>query len=680
MSAFYVTTPIYYVNDKPHIGTAYSTIAADVLARYHRLRGQPTRFLTGLDEHGLKLERRAREQGMEPQAYVDMMVPPFRAAWTQLRCEHDDFIRTTEPRHKQRVHELWRRCKAAGDIFEDDYEGLYCVGCEAYYTEKDLLEGNVCPIHKKPVEVLKERTSFFRLSAFSDKLLAFYEANPKFVQPEGRFNEVKSFVKEGLKDLSISRSTFSWGVTVPDQPNHVVYVWFDALTNYMSSLEGPARADEKSPLMDQFWAPNGRVIHIVGKDILRFHAVYWPAFLMSAGLTPPTQVWAHGWLTVDGQKMSKSLGNFIPPGPVVEALGADVLRYYLMRDIAFGQDGDFSHQSLFARYHGELGNGLGNLLNRVVATIVKNSFDGKVPAVALDQLNDLDRGLLTKAKEAATLAARQLDEVHPTRALESIWELVAAANKYVDQTEPWKLAKQGELERLGQVVYVVLEALRYLGVMLWPYMPDKCDALLAQLGLSSLAPNVGRDLWPTETKALPAGTQTQPGAALFPRFDKDQEKAMLDKLIPKVEPVAEAPDAGNVTSAAAPAAAAPAASTTPVKDRELAAKADTSFDEFMKLDLRVGEVKTAERVKKSDKLLRLEVDLGPLGTRQILAGIGKHYAPEDLVGKRIAVLANLPPRKMMGLESQGMVLAAGDGEVLSVMHPHKDVPLGSTIA
>jgi methionyl-tRNA synthetase len=670
MSAFYVTTPIYYPNDRPHIGTAYSTIVADVLARYQRLRGVHTHFLTGLDQHGLKLERRAQELGLSPQAFVDSMVPAFKEAWSDLNCRYDDFVNTTEPRHKERAQELWRRCEERGDIYLANYQGLYCVSCEAYYTEKDLLEGNVCPIHRKPVETLSEETYFFKLSAYGDKLLAFYEANPKFVQPEGRLNEVKSFVREGLKDLSLSRSTFSWGVPVPGRPEHVMYVWFDALTNYISVLGAPQRKGEAAPLFDQFWPPSARAVHIVGKDILRQHAIYWPAFLLSAGIAPPSQILAHGWLTVDGQKMSKSLGNFIPPKPLVEAVGADVLRYYLMREVALGQDGDFSHQSLFARYHGELGNGLGNLLNRVLASIVKNSFQGKVPVVAREQLNDLDRALLEKAKESAKQAAAQLEALQPSRALESIWELVSAANKYVDQSEPWKLAKQTDLTRLGQVVYTVLETLRYLGIMLWPFMPTKCEELLSQLGLDALVPTVGNDMWPAEWGKLPGGIETRASKALFPRFEKEQEAALIQRLSPKTMPP-PAPVAKPEKAEAKKVA--PAA-------RDLSEKSAANIDDFGKLDLRVAEVRAAERVPKSDKLLRLEVDLGPLGTRQILAGIGKQYAPEDLIGKRIAVLANLPPRKMMGLESQGMVLAAGDGNVLSVLTPHNDVPVGSTIA
>jgi methionyl-tRNA synthetase len=348
MKPFYVTTPIYYVNDRPHIGTAYSTIAADVLTRYQRLRGRPGRFLTGLDEHGLKIARAAEAKGMSPQTFVDQMQAPFRDTWKLLDCEYDDFIRTSEPRHKQLVAALWERITERGDIYLGEYEDWYCVGCEMFYTEKDLLPGNICPVHQTPVERIKESSYFFRLSKYTQPLLDFYDAHPDFVKPAGRLNEVKSFVREGLRDLSLSRTSFTWGIPVPSDPKHVMYVWFDALTNYMSALGGPAQPGA-APLYDQFWPPSGHAMHIVGKDILRQHAIYWPAFLLSAGIEPPTQVWAHGWLTVNGQKMSKSLGNFLAPEPLVDAFGVDALRYYLMRDIAFGQDGDFSHENLLAR-------------------------------------------------------------------------------------------------------------------------------------------------------------------------------------------------------------------------------------------------------------------------------------------------------------------------------------------
>lgn len=660
MKPFYVTTPIYYVNDRPHIGTAYSTIAADVLARYHRLRGRPTYFLTGLDEHGLKIERRAREEAMEPQAFVDRMAPPFVEAWKKLDCKHDDFIRTSEGRHQERAQELWRRVKAAGDIYLGHYEDWYCVGCESFYTEKDLLPGGLCPAHKKPVERVKEASYFFRLSEYTDKLLGFYEKNPTYVQPESRFNEVKAFVREGLRDISISRTSFKWGVPVPDDPDHVMWVWFDALPNYISALGGPPHQDEQSPLFERFWADSGEVVHLVGKDILRFHAVFWPAFLMSAGLQPPTQVWAHGWLTVNGEKMSKSLGNFLSIDPLVESFGPDVLRFYLMRDVALGQDGDFNHRNLLGRYHGDLGNGLGNLLNRIVSSIARKNLDGKVPArPEPSALHELDQHLVATAVRCAKDAGRHMDAVAPHRALETIWELVGATNRYVDQTTPWALAKEGKRERLEQVVYAVLESLRWIGAMVWPFMPRKADALREQLGLEPIAPVAESDGWPATWGLLEPGTALQPGAALFPRFDKDQEQRLLERLVPKTEPPAPAK-----ADASAPEAAKPA----------------IAFDDFVKVDLRVGLVQSAERVPKSDKLLRLLIELGEDAPRQVLAGLGKQYTPEDMEGRRVVVVANLKPRKMMGLESRGMVLAAGTQAGPILLSAPEDVPPGSAVS
>ncbi|HKP63319.1 MAG TPA: methionine--tRNA ligase [Polyangiales bacterium] len=648
MQPFYVTTPIYYPNDKPHIGTAYSTIAADVLTRYQRLRGRASRFLTGLDEHGLKIARAAEAQNVPPQAFTDRMQAPFREAWELLDCRYDDFIRTTEPRHKQRAQALWQRIQQTGDIYLGEYEDWYCVGCETFYTEKDLLEGNLCPQHLKPIERIKEQSYFFRLSKYQDVLLDYYEKHPDFVKPAGRFNEVKSFVREGLRDLSVSRTSFSWGVPVPNDPRHVMYVWFDALSNYMTALGGPAAPGE-APLFDQFWPPAGQTIHIVGKDILRFHAVYWPAFLLSAGIAPPTQVWAHGWLTVNGQKMSKSLGNFLSPAPLAEVFGVDVLRYYLMRDIAFGQDGDFAHANLIARLNGELANGLGNLLNRVLASIVQKNLGGKVPAPVPSARNAEDDTLEAEAVRCTRVAAEHLDNVAPQRSLEAIWELVAATNRYVDRSEPWALVKRGEQERLSQVVYQVLESLRMLGVMIAPFMPTKAAALRDQLGLPPLAASTGSDQWPGAWGQLPAGTQTRPGAALFPRLDKDGERAALQKL-------------GIGEPAAAPAqpkAAAP-------KDNAPAEGGFIEYDDFAKVQLRVALVLSAERVPKSDKLLKLSLDAGDPAPRQIIAGIAQHYAPEALVGKRVVIVANLKPRKLMGLESQGMVLAASDDTGLVV--------------
>jgi methionyl-tRNA synthetase len=678
MKPFYVTTPIYYPNDRPHIGTAYSTIAADVLTRFQRLRGRPSRMLTGLDEHGLKIARAAEAQGLEIQAFTDKMQVPFREAWELLDTRYDDFIRTTEPRHKQRVVDLWNRIYATGDIFVGDYEDWYCVGCETFYTEKDLLEGHICPIHLKPIEQIKESSYFFRLSKYQQPLLDYYEKHPDFVKPAGRFNEVKSFVREGLRDLSVSRTSFTWGIPVPNDPKHVMYVWFDALANYMTALGGPAKPGD-SPLYDQFWPPAGDAVHIVGKDILRFHAVYWPAFLLSAGLQPPSQVWAHGWLTVNGQKMSKSLGNFLPPKPLADAFGVDVLRYYLMRDIAFGQDGDFAHANLIARLNGELANGLGNLLNRVLASIVQKSFGGQVPAPVASTRTAEDDTLEAEALRCSKLASEHLNQVAPQRALEAIWELVGAANRYVDRTEPWALVKRGETEKLQQVVYQVLEALRMIGVMIAPFMPSKAAALRDQLGLPPLVPTVGEDQWPGVWGLLPAGTQTRPGAALFPRLDKDQEKAALASLGVELPEEPAAKSGGKAAAKAAKVAAEKPAPKEAAAEGGEAADKSITYDDFAKVELRVALVLTAERVPKSDKLLKLSLDAGDPEPRQIVAGIAQHYAPEALLGKRVVIVANLKPRKLMGLESQGMVLAASDESGLFVTGVAGDVKPGSIV-
>ena len=669
MKPLFVSTPIYYVNDKPHIGHAYSTIAADVVSRYARLRGRPAFMLTGLDEHGLKIERKAKEENLAPKDFCDRMVPPFREAWDALLCGTDDFVRTTDPRHEEKVRRLWEMVEANGDVYLGHYEDWYCVGCEAFKTEKELLPGNICPDHKKPVERIKEESYFFKLSAYTERLLAFYDENPGFVKPEGRLNEVKAFVREGLRDLSISRTSFRWGVPVPRNPEHVMYVWFDALANYITALGGPAAPGE-SPLYDRFWQADGTTVHIVGKDILRFHAIFWPAFLLSAGIATPTQIQAHGWLTVNGEKMSKGLGNFIPPGPLVDAFGADVLRYYLMREIGFGQDGDFSHKNLITRYNGELANGLGNLLNRIVASIVRTNLGGVVPSVSEASYTDVDRAHIELAKRVARETSEHLDAILPHRALDSIFELVAATNKYVDQTAPWALAKQGEHERLGQVCYVVLESLRWLSIMLSPFMPSKCDALREQLGLSRLYAIEGLDLWPSAWGALGAGLRTHPDTPLFPRIEKDREAELLVRFgVVSETVVAPAPvkEKKKVEPKLAPEAPAPLP------------EGLITIDTFASVELKLGLVTSAERVPKADKLLKLLIDVGEASPRQILAGIAEHYAPEALVGRKLVVVTNLPPRTLRGLESNGMVLAASDANGLSVLGVDKDIVPGSRV-
>ena len=662
MKPFYITTPIYYANDTPHIGHAYTTVATDALARYHRLRGRRVRFLTGTDEHGQKIEQKASELGQSPKAFVDALSPLFRKAFEDLNCSFDDYIRTTEPRHEERVQKLWSKLQATGDIYLGHYEGWYSVADEAFVTEQELK--TLDEVTRKQVQRVKEESYFFRLSAYGEKLLEHYEKNPNFVEPRGRFNEVKSFVRAGLRDLSISRTRFTWGVPVPGDDKHVMYVWLDALTNYISALGGPAEPGE-SPLFDTFWGSDAEQIHIVGKEITRFHAVYWPAFLLAAGIELPNQIWAHGWLTINGEKMSKRLGNFIQPGPLVDEFGADVVRYYLMREVAFGQDGDFSHKNLVARYNGELANGLGNLLNRMVSSIVKRNLDGQVPKPAGDLLAE-DEELIAAAQRAAEEAANHLSGVAPYRALDAVFDLVGAANRYVDRTAPWALAKNGDTERLQRVAYTVLETLRWLSVLIAPFMPAKSDALRRQLGLAPLAPAENHDHWPQAWGELKAGTQTEPGDALFPRIDKKQEAAILARLVPSAAPAAA--DAPRTPS-----------SKTKSKNTDAASKT-IDADHFFAVDLRIGRVLEAEEIAKSKRLIKLKIDLGEPIPRQILAGIREHYAAEALLGKQVVVVANLKPRSIMGIESQGMVLAASHGSGLCVIGVDREVPTGTRVS
>jgi methionyl-tRNA synthetase len=674
---FYVTTPIYYVNDVPHLGTAYTTVAADAFARQRGLRGMQSRFLTGTDEHGLKIDRTAKERGQSPQSFVDEISQAFRTAWPKLRCEPSDFIRTTEERHKKVVQDLWTRCAQSGDIYKGEHEGWYCVACEQFYPEKDLAEGKLCSIHKKPVEWMKEPTYFFRLSKYQDRLLELYKRRPEFVLPEGRRNEVVTFVREGLKDLSVSRTSFTWGVPVPGDEEHVMYVWFDALTNYLSAVQGTEH--------EAFWPPN---LQLVGKDILRFHTVYWPAFLMSAGFSDdelPKTVFAHGFLTINGQKMGKSLRNTVEPVRLAEYFGADEVRYFLLREIALGQDGDFSHRKLIARIRAELAATLGNLLNRTLPFVAKH-FDGKVPAAKAEHDTDRERHLRERFSALVADAARAWSEFEPHRALECAVTLAIEGNGYFDARAPWLLAKDpAKKAELGTVIYHVLEVLRACSVLLWPALPDKCDALRSQLGLDPLVPIAGVDRWPSEWGGLAPGAALKPGGPLFRNITKDDEKQILadfgvtdgDTTVTETpKPVAEKP-----AVAAAPAAA-PAAMPAAVPSAEGAeGVAAIAFSDFEKVELKLGHVLQCERIPKKDKLLKLQVDLGePAGPRQIVAGIALAYKPEELVGKQIVIVANLAPRDFgKGLISHGMVLACGPSDSLSVVTIEKPMPAGTRV-
>jgi methionyl-tRNA synthetase len=653
MPRFYVTTPIYYVNDVPHLGHAYTSVASDAFRRYSLLRGRESRMLTGTDEHGLKIERAAEAAGTSPLAFADEMSLRFRAVWPELLVAPDDFIRTTEQRHIQLVQELWRRIDARGDLYLGDYEDWYCVGCESYKTEKELLPGNVCPLHAKPVEKVKEPTYFFRLEKYQKPLLDFYARHPEFIEPKERRNEVVSFVESGLKDLSVSRTSFTWGIPVPGDPKHIMFVWFDALANYWTAL-GP----EGDPL-HRFWPKAGsgaRAVHVVGKDILRFHAVYWPAFLLAAGFGEdemPSQVFAHGFLTVDGRKMSKSLRNAVDPVRLAQELGPDVLRYQLLRAIAFGQDGDFDHAAMLERYNADLGKNLGNLLSRTLGLCTKLT-GGRAPRMG--ERTDLETLLWRDVTAAVTeQIVPQWESLEVHNALAATMGVSSSANQYVDRAAPWAVAKRGDQKRVETILATLLELLGWLSILIWPAMPRKSDAMRAQLGLPPVHPSLDVDLWPPGSVSSYRGAELGAAVPLFPTYDADAVKALLDKLVPKV--------------------AAEASLEIQPPDYEVAAPTGTrrppemvTYDQFAAIDLRVGVVLACERVPKKDKLLRLSVDLGEASLRTIVAGLGRTFTPEVLLERRVVVVANLAPRDFgKGLVSHGMLLATGPEEALELV-------------
>ncbi|MDP8999958.1 MAG: methionine--tRNA ligase [Myxococcota bacterium] len=645
MRRFYITTPIYYVNDVPHLGTAYSTIAADALRRYHLLRGHATRMLTGTDEHGQKMEREAQARGVSTAQFVTEMSSRFQAAWPRLEVFPDDFIRTTQDRHKRSAQDFWRRIEKNGDLYEGTYEGWYCFGCEGYKTEKDLLPGNICPLHSKPVEWLKETTFFFRLSKYADRLLEHYRAHPGFIQPESRRNEVVSFVEGGLKDLSVSRTSFTWGIPVPEHSKHVMYVWFEALTNYWTALQD-------SEEHKKFW-DEATIIHLVGKDILRFHTVYWPAILLSAGVRLPTEVFAHGFLTFGGQKMSKSLRNAVDPigiahafGETIhggESAGAEVLRYQLLRAIAFGQDGDFDLRAMIERYNADLGKNLGNLLARTLGLCAKMT-GGTVPEIGIP--SDEEVVLLGAVERELASASVFWDAPAPHRALEDTLALCTAANVYVDRTAPWAEAKKGNSSRVGTILGTLLQVLECVSVMIWPALPSKSDEMRRQLGLAPIAPKVGEDLWPRGLRPRRAGDALAAGGSLFPTIDDAGARALIEALTPRVD-----------------------AAATPV-----------TYDQFAAVDLRVGVVRACERVAKKDKLLKLAVDLGEPEPRTIVAGLALSFQPAELVGRRVVVVTNLAPREFgKGLVSHGMLLATGPSDRMVLATVEGDAAAGAKL-
>nr|MBI3612823.1 methionine--tRNA ligase [Nitrospirota bacterium] len=661
--AFYITTPIYYVNDVPHIGHAYTTVAADVLARYRRLRGDDVFFLTGLDEHGQKVQQAAAKAGIAPQTHCDRLAPQFKNLWQRLNISNDAFIRTTEEAHKKIVQRYLQQLYDKQLIYKADYTGWYCTFDERFWTEKDVVHG-LCPDCKRPVEQISESNYFFRMGQYQDRLIRHIDSHQDFIRPQSRRNEVLGFLQKPLEDLSISRpkSRLSWGIELPFDRNYVTYVWFDALVNYVSALEYLT----EPPAMERYWPAS---VHLVGKDILTTHAVYWSTMLMALELPLPQTIFAHGWWTVNGEKMSKSRGNVVDPYAIVDEFGADAFRYFLLREVPFGQDGDFSVQALSRRTNSDLANGIGNLLSRTL-TMIDRNCDGAIPDVPQGYLESEPQKyprLLDAKKQILTLEKYLngfIEGFAFNDLLLNITSGATAVDIFIDQHEPWRLAKDpNKRAELNAVLYTAAECLRILSLYIYPVMPSTAKSIAEQLGLDI---NFSLPLLSQEIKwgELQSGTKIRKGSALFPRIESKPQGA---------KPVSESP-ATPQPIPAAPASTPSAPSPLP----QAPPPAQITIDEFQKIQLKTALVLSAERVPKSEKLLKLQVDLGS-EQRQIVAGIGKRYEPEQLIGKRIVIVANLKPAKLMGVESQGMVLAAGDKDVGGLVTVIEEVPPGTKV-
>ncbi|EFM09906.1 methionyl-tRNA synthetase [Paenibacillus curdlanolyticus YK9] len=655
--SFYITTPIYYPSDKLHIGHAYTTVAGDAMARYKRLRGYDVRYLTGTDEHGQKIERKAQESGKTPLQFVDEIVLGIKELWKKLDISYDDYIRTTEDRHKRVVERIFTKLVEQGDIYKGEYEGWYCTPCESFFPERQLNDGN-CPDCGRPVELVKEESYFFSLSKYADRLLQHFEENPEFIQPESRKNEmINNFIKPGLEDFAVSRTTFDWGIKVPNDPKHVVYVWIDALFNYISALGYDTSEDG---LYRKFWPAD---VHLVGKEIVRFHTIYWTSMLMALDLPLPKKIFAHGWWLTKEGKMSKSKGTVIDPVKLIDRYGLDVLRYFLLREVPFGSDGAFTPESFVERTNFDLANDLGNLLNRTVAMIDKY-FDGAIPAYTGD-VTAFDVLLRQQAVESIEAIEAAMEKMEFSVALTALWQLVSRTNKYIDETQPWVLAKdESKRAELASSMYHLAESLRIVSIVLQPFLTNAPRAMWAQLGIEAGELTT----WDSAKSfgTLPGGTRVSKAEPMFMRLDQEEEIAfIIASMSGGTEPAAEDP-AAAVASAPAERPAAP-------EQAE-----EIGIDDFAKVELRVAQVIAAEPVAKADKLLKLQLDLG-FETRQVVSGIAKYYTPEQMIGRKVICVTNLKPVKLRGELSQGMILAASEGDQLTLATVPGSMPNGAIV-